>query len=1001
MRQIPSVYNPKESESKWYTFWEKMNFFHASTDSLKKPYVITIPPPNITGILHMGHALNNTVQDILIRWKRMQGCCAEWLPGTDHAGIATQNVVERMLAKEGLRRQDLGREKFLERVWKWREEYGSTIISQLKRLGCSCDWQRTRFTMDEGLSNAVIEVFIRLYEKGLIYRGNYIINWCPRCQTALSDEEAQHRNINGFLYYIKYPLKRSIVHSPQTTDKEKTADSGQRTADYIVVATTRPETMLGDVAVAVNPNDKRHENLLGATLILPLINREIKVIADEAVDPEFGTGAVKVTPAHDPNDFDMGLRHKLEPILVMNPDGTMNKNAGDYSGMDRFEAREAILEDLKDLRLLEKIEPHAHSVGHCYRCHTVVEPYMSLQWFVRMKPMAAAGIEAVKSGKIKFYPERWTKVCLDWMENIRDWCISRQIWWGHRLPVYYCKNCLSGQRTADGNQRTADSGQRTAGSGQGSVNSEQRIAGSVQEKLNADRRTLNAERYMLNAERGVIVSRVKPEKCSDCGSTEIEQDPDVLDTWFSSWLWPFSTFGWPDKKQTPDCQRTADSGQEKLNAECQTLNADLDYFYPTSTLVTAQEIIFFWVARMIMAGYEFMGEAPFKDVYIHGTVRDETGAKMSKSLGNIIDPVEIIDEYGTDALRFSLISITASGQDVFLSKEKFELGRNFANKIWNASRFILLNLDENTLSPFLTPPYLTERREDGQRDELTLVDEWIRSRLNRAIDSVTTSLENYRFNEAANTIYEFFWHEFCDWYVELVKPEMTKDEFKGTDRRKLVQSILIHCLDHSLRLLHPFMPFVTEEIWQSLPHKGESLMVAEWPKPKEFLFDAAAEEKFSLAIGITSAIRNIRAEVNIPPQRLCRAVISAAQDRSIAALNICKDYIKFLSKLESLEIGKDIPRPKNSSIAVFGDYQIYVLLEGLVDIDLEMNKLATQKAGLGVRINSIRSKLDNKNFMSRAPKDIVEKEQAKLKEAVNALHKIDQLMKNFREDEKN
>ncbi len=590
--ELPKTYNPQEVEDRIYSDWESKGYFHAAPSAEKRPYSIVIPPPNITGILHMGHALNNTIQDILIRFKKMQGFEAEWMPGTDHAGIATQNVVERALAKKGVKRHDLGREKFIEEVWKWREEYGSTIIKQLKKLGCSCDWERTRFTMDDGLSEAVLDVFVKLYQKGLIYRGNYIINWCPRCQTALSDEESQHKDIDGMLYHIKYPVKSS---------KD----------EYVVVATTRPETMLGDVAVAVNPKDERYIGLKNKTLLLPILGRELKIVYDGFVDMTFGTGALKVTPAHDPVDFGLGLKYGLEQINIMNDDATINSIGGDYEGMDRFEAREAIVEELKERGLFIKSEPHRHAVGHCYRCHTIIEPRLSLQWFVRMKPLAAPAIDAVRSGRIKFYPERWTKVYLDWMENIRDWCISRQIWWGHRIPVYYCKKCL---------------------------------ASSPSE----------------NDRRGVIVSKTKPGKCPVCGSTEIEQDQDVLDTWFSSWLWPFSTFGWP--KETPE----------------------LKYFYPTDTLVTAQEIIFFWVARMIMAGIEFRGGIPFKNVYIHGTVRDITGTKMSKSLGNVIDPLDMISKYGADALRFSIISITAQGQDVYLAESRFELGRNFANKIWNA-----------------------------------------------------------------------------------------------------------------------------------------------------------------------------------------------------------------------------------------------------------------------------------------------------------------------------
>jgi valyl-tRNA synthetase len=616
MNDLPSRYNPKDTEDKWYGLWEEKNLFAATPDKSQKPFCIVIPPPNVTGILHMGHALNNTIQDILIRYHRMKGEESLWMPGTDHAGIATQNVVEKSIAKAGLRRQDLGREKFIAKVWEWREQYGSTIIRQLKKLGASCDWRRLRFTMDEDYSGAVAEVFFKLYEKGLIYRGSYIINWCPRCSTALSDEEAPHQEIEGKLYYIRYPFKE------------------RQSVGCIIVATTRPETMLGDTAVAVNPKDKRYKKLIGKTLILPLIGREIKIIADSIVDMKFGTGALKVTPAHDPNDYALGKKHGLDFVNVMHPDARMNENAGDYRDMDRFQAREVILEDLKEKGLLEKVEPHALSAGHCYRCHTIIEPYLSKQWFVKMKPLAKPAIEAVKKGKIKFYPKRWTKVYLNWMENIQDWCISRQIWWGHRIPVYYCPKCQESRKSQ-----------------------------------------VTSHKSQVAEEAGVIVSRTKPDKCPHCGSKDIYQDEDVLDTWFSSWLWPFATFYWPHKSQVashPAC-RQAGKSQDKIATE----KKDLDYFYPTSTLVTAPEIIFFWVARMIMAGFEFMKDMPFKEVYIHGTVRDIEGKKMSKSLGNIIDPLEIIDEYGADALRFSLISITAQGQDVFLSKERFEQGRNF------------------------------------------------------------------------------------------------------------------------------------------------------------------------------------------------------------------------------------------------------------------------------------------------------------------------------------
>ncbi|MBU0683753.1 MAG: valine--tRNA ligase, partial [Candidatus Omnitrophica bacterium] len=676
MKDLPTRYNPKQKEEEIYNEWLKENLFHASARKEKKPYCIVIPPPNVTGILHMGHALNNTLQDILIRWKRMQGFETLWMPGTDHAGIATQNVVEREIAKQNLKRADLGREKFLEKVWQWKEEYGSTIIHQLKKLGCSCDWDRTRFTMDEGLSNAVREVFSRLYKDGLVYKGDYIINWCPRCTTALSDEEAEHRDIEGMLYYLKYPVK----------GREKLVKENE---DYVVVATTRPETMLGDVAVAVNPKDKRYASLHGKTLILPIIKRDLKIIFDENVDPEFGTGALKVTPAHDPMDFELGKKYNLENINVMHSDGRINALGGDYEGMDRFECREAILDDLKLRHLFIKSERHVHAVGHCYRCHTVVEPRLSKQWFVKMKPLAKPAIKVVKEEKIKFYPARWTKVYLNWMENIRDWCVSRQIWWGHRIPVWYCKDCLKYDNVRDVEVNSPD-------------------------------------------KKGVFVGE-KYENCPVCGSLNIEQDPDVLDTWFSSWLWPFSTLGWPENTE------------------------ELKMFYPTDVLVTAPEIIFFWVARMIMAGLKFNKEIPFRDVYIHGTVRDASGTKMSKSLGNVIDPLDIIDEVGSDALRFSIISITSQGQDVFLSKEKFELGRNFANKIWNASRYVLLGLDETAVGGEI------------EKESLTLADKWILGSLNNAIQNVTKAFIAYRFNDAAGILYDFIWHKYCDWYLEFSK----------------------------------------------------------------------------------------------------------------------------------------------------------------------------------------------------------------------------------------
>jgi len=864
MMDIPTKYNPKDTEEKWYKFWEEKGFFHAEVDPKKKPYCIVIPPPNITGILHMGHALNNAIQDIYIRFKKMRNFETLWMPGTDHAGIATQNVVERALASEGKTRESLGREKFLEEVWKWREKYGSTIITQLKKLGCSCDWERTRFTMDEGLSNAVLEVFIKLYEKGLIYRGNYIINWCPRCKTALSDEEAAHRDVDGALYYIKYPV----------AGDEK---------DHVTVATTRPETMLGDVAVCVNPKDKRYKHLKGASVILPILNRKLKIIFDGKVDPKFGTGALKITPAHDPVDFELGIAHKLQPINIMNKDATINEEGRDFKGMDRFEAREAIIEELKLRGLFVKSEPHRHSVGHCYRCHTMVEPRLSKQWFVKMKPLAKPALEAVKKGKIKFYPKRWTKVYINWMENIRDWCISRQIWWGHRIPVYYCLAC----------QATKDE------------------------------------------KRGIIVSKTKPEKCPECGSTEIEQDPDVLDTWFSSWLWPFSTFGWPSETK-----------------------GELEYFYPTDVLVTAQEIIFFWVARMIMAGLEFMKKIPFRDVYIHGTVRDDTGTKMSKSLGNIINPLDIINQFGSDALRFSIISITAQGQDVFLSPQKFEIGRNFANKLWNASRLVLMNLKEDMVKKDLCKM--------AADPGLTLADRWILSRFYEALESVTKSLESYKINDAAMRIYDFLWHEYCDWYLEIAKLTMAEGH---------TQITLYKVLEKSLRVLHPMMPFITEDIWQRLPreHSVGSIMASSWPHMQKAFIDKKADSEMEALINIIQSIRNLRAAWRIPHGKEIDALIKVKKKSAASSLNANAMYIKKLSRVANLDISTAVKKPPQAALAVIGETEIFVPLVGIIDIEKEKKRLEEKHSGLRAELKAVEGRLKNKNFISKAPEDVVKK----------------------------
>jgi len=905
---LAKAYNPHEVEGRIYKTWEDKKYFHAVPAPGKKPYSIVIPPPNITGILHMGHALNNTIQDILIRFKRMKMFTAEWMPGTDHAGIATQNVVERKLAKDGVKRQDLGREKFVGEVWKWREEYGSTIIKQLKKLGCSCDWDRTRFTMDEGLSEAVLEAFVRLYEKGLIYRGNYIINWCPRCQTALSDEESQHKDVEGMLYYIKYPLKGS---------GGKGQGSGKGEEDHVVVATTRPETMLGDVAIAVNPKDKRYKDIKDRVVILPILNRELKVICDPLVDMKFGTGALKVTPAHDPVDFQLGLKYGLAEINVMNGDATINSIGADYEGMDRLEAREAIIADLKERGLFIKSVPHRHAVGHCYRCHTMIEPRLSPQWFVKMKPLSLPAIKAVKDKLIKFYPERWTKVYLNWMHDIRDWCISRQIWWGHRIPVYYCKKCL-------------DTGIR-----------------------NPKSKDQNPKQDL-----GIIVSKIRPEKCPVCGSTELEQDPDVLDTWFSSWLWPFSTFGWPAK--TPE----------------------LGYFYPTDSLVTAQEIIFFWVARMIMAGMEFMGDIPFKNVYIHGTVRDSTGTKMSKSLGNVIDPLDMIKKYGTDALRFSIISITAQGQDVFLSESKFELGRNFANKLWNASRFILMNQKPAEVGADLCELY--------KEKELALPERWILSRFYSTLSYVGGCLDQYKFNEAANAIYEFVWHEFCDWYIEIAK---------STLNDKTSQVILYKILEKSLRMLHPFMPFITEEIWQKLPresdHPGDSIMVQPWPYIQERLISRSSEEEMSLIIEVITAIRNMRSVWNIEPQREIKVIINTSDDQHKKLFSSNIEFIKRLARSADMEIGIRA-KPASSAVSVVRGIEVFVPLEGLVDLAKEKLRLEKDESMITRAIHSLTARLKDKNFLSKAPADVIEKQKVQKAEYQVQLKKLKENLKQLK-----
>lgn len=878
--EVAKVYDPRQVEDKLYKFWMKKRYFHAMRKNGGEPYVIMIPPPNITGILHMGHALNNTIQDILVRWKRMEGRNTLWMPGTDHAGIATQNVVERKLLAEGLSKRELGRDMFLEEVWRWRETYGDRIVSQLKLLGSSLDWDRIRFTMDEGLSRAVQEVFIQLYRDGLIYRGHYIINWCPRCQTALSDEEAEHMEVQGNLHYVRYHLENSN--------------------DHLLVATTRPETILGDVALAVNPKDNRFKDLIGKNALVPILDRKIPIVGDEMVDPEFGTGVLKVTPAHDPVDFQIGQNHDLKPVSVMTGEGVMNEHAGEiYQGMDRFECREAILIDLRDRKQLEKIEPHTHAVGHCYRCRTVVEPRLSKQWFVRMKPLAKPAIEAVKNGELKFYPQRWTKVYLEWMENIRDWCISRQIWWGHRIPIWYCEDCDH-----------------------------------------------------------IVESAEDPKICPECSWPKLKQDEDVLDTWFSSWLWPFSTLGWPDKSK------------------------DLDFYYPSNALTTAQEIIFFWVARMVMAGYKFMNKLPFRDVYIHGTVRDETGAKMSKSLGNIIDPQDIINEFGADALRFSLIVITAQGQDVYLSPSKFEIGRNFANKIWNASRFVMMNLEG------------FEGKGLAKLEKIyNLDDQYIIGKLNQLTQKVNESLGSYRFNDAARDIYDFFWHHYCDRYIEVAKPLLTK----GTaDEKKKTQFVLAQVLVQTLKLLHPVMPFITEEIWQSLRKLDlglpeldtESIMISKWPEFKSADVHQSEIDKAESKFDVIKTGRNLRTEYDIAHSKEVRFILKPSNEEQSRFLSGETNSMKLLLKASDLKVDVNFKPDKPTPSGVSSAGLVYMPLEGLMDTATEAKRLQTKLDQIQSDLDRVVKKLSNQGFLKKAPKEVIEKEEQKKKELQEKAEKI-------------
>lgn len=872
---IPKVYDPASVEKKWYEFWEKNRYFHAEPEPGKKPFSIVIPPPNITGKLHMGHALDNTLQDILIRWHRMMGDNTLWMPGYDHAGLATQIKVEEVLKKEeGKTRFDLGREEFVKRVWAWKEEYGDRIINQLKCLGISCDWERKRFTMDEGCSRAVRETFVSLFEKGLIYKGTRITNWCVNCHTALSDIEVEHEDTPGHLWYVRYPV----------LGEEDT---------YLTIATTRPETIPGDTAVAVNPEDERYAKLIGKTLRLPILNREIPVIADSYVDTKFGTGAVKITPSHDPNDYEMGLRHNLPEIVVIGKDGVMTEEAGPFAGLERYECRKQIVARLKEEGYLVKIEEHSHAVGHCQRCHNIVEPLVSTQWFVKMQPLVKAAVDCVTDGRTQFVPERFTKNYTGWMENIHDWCISRQIWWGHRIPVWYCDDC--GEMSA---------------------------------------------------------SRTDLEKCPKCGSTHIYQDEDALDTWFSSALWPFSTMGWPDNTEL------------------------LKQFYPTSVLVTGYDIIFFWVARMLIMGMEFMKEIPFEKVFIHGLVRDSQGRKMSKSLGNGIDPLEVIEKYGADTLRFMLITGNTPGNDMRFYWERVEGTRNFANKIWNASRFALMNMEGYDKDAELAP--------------YTLADKWILSRLQDTVKDVTGLLERFELGEAGRAIYDFIWSEVCDWYIEIAKPRLYNKE--AAAERATAQHVLATVLVSAMKLLHPYMPFITEEIYQCLPHEAESIMISKWPVADENLIDPEAERGMNAIMDSIKAIRNMRAEVNANPGKKIPAIMLVSEDlREVVAHN--DSYIKLLGGIDNLELRPlNGEKPENAMAAVVTGIEVYLPLAGLIDVEKETQRLSKELAAMEKDLQRAGGKLNNAGFLAKAPEDVIAKERAKYEELSGKIEAVKKRM---------
>ena len=871
-KDLAKQYDPKDVEDRIYKFWLDGKYFHAKCDPDKKPYTIVIPPPNITGQLHMGHALDNTLQDILIRYRRMQGYDALWLPGTDHASIATEAKIVEAMRKEGITKEDIGREGFLKRAWEWKEKFGGRIIEQLKKMGSSCDWDRERFTMDEGCSKAVKEVFVNLYNKGLIYRGERIVNWCPHCLTSISDAEVEYEDQAGHFWHLRYPFKDG--------------------SGYLELATTRPETMLGDTAVAVNPNDERYKDIVGKTLILPIVHREIPVIADDYVEMDFGTGCVKITPAHDPNDFEVGLRHNLEVIDTFTDDAHIKPEWGKYAGMDRMEARKAIVEDLEKEGAIVKIEDYSHNVGVCYRCHSSIEPKVSKQWFVKMEPLAKPAIDCVKKGEVKFVPERFDKTYYHWMENIKDWCISRQLWWGHRIPAWYCDECGE-----------------------------------------------------------VVVSKETPTVCPKCGCNHLTQDPDTLDTWFSSALWPFSTLGWPDK--TPE----------------------LAHYFPTSTLVTGYDIIFFWVARMIFSSVENMHERPFDTVFIHGIVRDAQGRKMSKSLGNGIDPLIVIDEYGADALRFTLATGNSPGNDMRFSDEKVGASRNFANKLWNAARFILMNLGEDEKAPHIP-------------DELALEDKWILSLFNKLTKEVTDNLDKFELGIAVQKLYDFIWDVFCDWYIEISKIRLNSGDEKAA---QTARDMLVYIMSNTLKLLHPFMPFITEEIWQTLPHEGESIMISEWPVYKDEYDFSVEEQEMDRIMEAVRAIRNRRAEMNVPPSKKAKYYIATAHKDTFEKAGI---FMQRLASCSEAEIG-DSFEIDDAVCIVTTDAKIYIPLGELVDFEKEIARLNKEKEKVLKDLEFIDKKLNNENFVAKAPKAVVDGQREAAQKLRDKIAMIDESIEKF------